>query len=168
MPEPELSETPGDVAAGPAKTEELAAKAQTYLTNWQRAEADFANFRKRNDQERQDAVTYANTSLVSALLPVLDDMERAFKSLDPSIAGVTLDGLKLVHRKLLATLEAQGLTAIPTESERFNPSLHEAIMHDEGEEGHILAELQKGYRYKGRVLRPALVKVGDGRKNQVS
>lgn len=167
-PEREANESPKEeqgAAAESQQLEEQAAKAQSYLANWQKAEADLVNLRRRTEQEKAELAAYANGTFVAALLPVLDDMERAFKGLEESgESGTWVEGLKHVHRKLFSTLEAQGLTAIPTEKQRFDPALHEAIMHEDGEEGQVLGELQKGYRYKGKVVRPALVKVGNGNK----
>ena len=101
--------------------------------------------------------------LVSSLLPILDDMERAFDSLDTNLAGLTwVEGLKLVYRKLVSTLEGQGLSSISTVGERFDPTLHEAVMQAAGEEGVVVGELQKGYRFHDRVIRPAMVKGGNG------
>ena len=139
-------------------------KADTYLANWQRAGADLANYRKKSDQDRQDQAMFANATIISSLLPVLDDMERAFDSMDTKIAGLTwVDGIRLIYRKLQAILEAQGLTPILTTDEAFDPKLHEAVMEVEGESGKVVSELQKGYRLRERVLRPAIVTVGRGR-----
>ncbi len=136
-------------------------KAETYLANWQRAGADLANYKKKTEQDKQDQAMFANAMLISSLLPVMDDLERAFDSMDTKIAGLTwVDGLRLIYRKLQATLEAQGLTPIPTTGERFDPKLHEAVMEVDGEPGKVVSQLQKGYRLRDRVLRPAIVTVG--------
>lgn len=138
-------------------------KADTYLANWQRAGADLANYKKKSEQDRQDQAIFTNAALISNLLPVLDDMERAFESMDTKIAGLTwADGLRLIYRKLQAMLEAQGLTPIRTVGEVFDPKLHEAVMEVEGESGKVISELQKGYKLRERVLRPAIVTVGRG------
>ena len=166
-PKREREETEPDDGAGEeagAETlDELTAQAEQYLENWKRAEADLINFKKKTDQERQGVSAFANAMLVSSLLPILDDMERAFDSLDANLAGLTwVEGLKLVYRKLQSTLESQGLTVITTVGERFDPTQHEAVMQAEGEDGVVVGELQKGYRFHDRVIRPAMVKVGDG------
>ena len=143
--------------------EEEKAKAEKYLGNWQRAEADFDNYRKRVEQEKSDLVRFANTSLILNLLPVLDDMERAFRSLPDKLAQMTwTDGIRLIHRKLQATLEAQGVSEIKAVVEPFDPAVHEAVAQGVGEEGKIVEELQKGYKLHGRVIRPAYVVVGKG------
>jgi len=160
--EPEKEEKEVDSSAEET-IEGRAAQAEQYLENWKRAEADLVNFKKKTEQERQGVSTFANAMLVSSLLPILDDMERAFDSLDTNLAGLTwVEGLKLVYRKLVSTLEGQGLSSISTVGERFDPTLHEAVMQAAGEEGVVVGELQKGYRFHDRVIRPAMVKVGNG------
>ena len=160
--EPEQEEKEAEPSAQETIAER-AAQAEQYLENWKRAEADLVNFKKKTEQERQGVSIFANAMLVSSLLPILDDMERAFDSLDANLAGLTwVEGLKLVYRKLLSTLEGQGLSVISTVGERFDPTLHEAVMQAAGEEGAVVGELQKGYRFHDRVTRPAMVKVGNG------
>lgn len=144
---------------------EAKAKAERYLANWQRAQADFINYKKRAEQEKNEVTDFANARLILNLLPILDDLERAFASLPPRILGLTwVDGIGLIYRKLQAVLEAQGLTQIKTKGETFDPKLHEAVMQEEGKEGIIIEELQKGYKLRERVLRPALVVVGKGKE----
>ena len=143
--------------------EEQAGKAEGFLANWQKAEAALANYKRRAEQEKQDLESFANAMLVASLLPVLDDLERAFDSLSADLAGLTwVDGVKLIYRKLQSILEAQGLSVINTVGEGFDPKLHEAVIQVEGEEGKVLGELQKGYKFRDRVIRPAMVKVGRG------
>lgn len=144
---------------------EAKAKAERYLANWQRAQADFINYKKRAEQEKNEVTDFANARLILNLLPILDDLERAFASLPPRILGLTwVDGIGLIYRKLQAVLEAQGLTQIKTKGETFDPKLHEAVMQEEGKEGIIIEELQRGYKLRERVLRPALVVVGKGKE----
>lgn len=143
--------------------EEEKTRVEKYLGNWQRAEADFDNYRKRVEQEKGDIVRFSNTSLILNLLPVLDDMERAFKSLPDKLGHMTwTDGIRLIQRKLQATLEAQGVSEIKAVGESFDPAVHEAVAQGAGEEGKIVEELQKGYKLHGRVIRPAYVVVGKG------
>ena len=138
-------------------------KADKYLYNWQRAEADLLNFKKRSEQERLEQAGFVNATLMANLLPVLDDLERALVSIFPSQAEVTwVEGIKLIYRKLQAALQAQGLAEIEAEGKVFDPSLHEAVLYGEGEEGKVVEVLQKGYKFRERVLRPAMVKVGRG------
>jgi len=142
-------------------------KAETYLANWQRAEADFSNYKKRAEQERNELGNSANAALILSLLPVLDDLERAFGSLPPESADRTwVEGMTLIHRKLRSILEAQGLTEIEAVGEPFDPSLHEAVAHHEGEEGVVIGEVQRGYKLKDKVLRPTLAVVGKGEQEK--
>jgi molecular chaperone GrpE len=181
MPENETMSQAGDVVAEEVAAEEAVdelnaiqkeleeAKAQAaeYLDGWQRARAEFANYRRRQDQERQELYRSANATLMSRLLPVLDDLERAFQTLPYGLLSLTwIDGVSLVHRKLEATLQAEGLAPVEVESgQPFDPQLHEAItreVHEDFEEGQVVAEVQKGYKLGERLLRPTLVRVSSG------
>ncbi|MEE9201771.1 MAG: nucleotide exchange factor GrpE [Dehalococcoidia bacterium] len=136
-------------------------KAEQYLAGWQRAQADYQNLKRRTEQEKEEAVGFANAMLILGLLPVLDDMERAFATISTELAGLTwVDGIRLIYRKLRAALEASGLSEIHAVGQPFDPNLHEAVVHQEGEEGQVLAELQKGYKLHDRVIRPTMVVVG--------
>ena len=139
---------------------EAKARSEEYLAGWQRAQADFQNFKRRAEEEWREATQSANGYLVASLLPVLDDLDRALQNAT-ALAGLTwVDGVRLIHRKLLATLEAQGLKEISAVGQAFDPRYHEAVLEADGDEGKVLAELQKGYTFGNRVVRPALVKVG--------
>jgi len=138
-------------------------KAEGYLANWQRAQADFINYKRRSEQEKEEISKFANSLLMLNLLPVLDDLERAFASIPPHLANLTwVDGIRLIERKLQASLEAQGLSLIKAIGEPFDPELHEAAMHSKGKEGIVIEELQKGYKLHDRVIRPTMVVVGNG------
>lgn len=140
-------------------------KAEKYLANWQRSQADFINFKKRTEQERGDNARLSNAILISTLLPVLDDLELALNNVSAKLQGFTwVDGIVLIHRKLHAILESQGMECIETEGKEFDPNFHQAVLYEDGEEGKIIEELQKGYMFHGRLLRPALVKVGKGKE----
>ena len=139
--------------------------AQKYLANWQRAEADFQNYKKRVEQERDENRRFASAALVMNTLPILDDLERALMSVDAHLAGLTwLDGVRLIYRKLQLILENAGVSAIEVEGQQFDPRYHEAVMHADGPEGKVLAEVQRGYKLYDRVLRPAMVVVGKGKE----
>ena len=141
-------------------------KAEKYLANWQRAEADLINFKKRSDQERAELATFANTTLVINLLPVIDDLERALENVPDELAKNNwINGITLIYRKLQAVLQAQGLTLIECEDAEFDPNFHEAVMCVEGEDGKIIEELQKGYTFCNRVIRPTMVKVGKSKES---
>jgi len=140
-----------------------AADPQRYLENWRRAEADFENYKRRVEQERAESAKFAGMALILNILPIVDDLERAFKSIPEKLAHLTwTDGIRLIHRKLQATLEAQGVTEIKALGETFDPSVHEAVGQTAGEEGKVVEEAQKGYKLHGRVIRPAFVIVGSG------
>ncbi len=142
-------------------------KAEKYLANWQRNQADFSNYKKRVEQEREELVKFANSSLILNLLPIIDDMERAFVSLPKQLAKFSwVDGIRLSYSKLRATLEAQGLSEIKAKGEQFDPHLHEAVARQEGEEGMVVEEIQKGYKLKDKVIRPSMVIVGEGKKTE--
>ena len=136
-------------------------RAERFLANWQRAQADYLNFKRRAEEEKQELTKYAGVSLAAVLLPVIDDLERALSSIPADLVRFTwVDGLFLIHRKLLAALESQGLRPIEAQGKPFHPRLHEAVLYGEGEEGKVLAELQRGYMFKDMILRPTLVTVG--------
>lgn len=143
--------------------EEEKEKAERYLANWQRSEADFINFKRRSEQERAEMADFANTALILDLLPILDDLERALGSMSDDFDGLTwVDGIRLISRKMKAVLEGRGLSVIEAEGEDFDPNLHEAVMCVDGEEGKVVEEIQKGYKIRDRVIRPTMVKVGKG------
>lgn len=143
-------------------------RAEKYLANWQRSQADLENYRKRSDQERGETVECANKLLVSDLLPVLDDLERAFASLPVELYEHNwTEGIRLIYNKIKAVLEAQGLAEIQAKGECFDPCWHEAAGQLEGEEGICVEEIRKGYKFRDRLLRPAMVMVGAGSKNRI-
>ncbi len=105
-------------------------KAEDYLANWQRTQADFINYKRRSEQEKEDISKFVNTALMLSLLPILDDLERAFTSIPNRIAKLSwVDGIRLIERKVQATLAAQGLSQIKATGEPFDPNFHEAAMH---------------------------------------
>lgn len=167
---PEAEAAPSESAqADPVEAsieEQLAAakeEARKYLGNWQRAEADFQNYKRRVEQERDENRRFASAALIINTLPILDDLERALGSLDARLAGLTwFEGVALIHRKLMLLLENAGVTVIQAEGQQFDPSVHESVTQAEGEEGKVLAEVQRGYKLYDRVLRPAMVVVGKG------
>ncbi len=147
--------------------EEAKAQAAEYLDGWQRARAEFANYKKRHEQERQELFKLANSTLISRLLPIFDDFERAFQTLPSNLLSLTwIDGVALIYRRLQAILDGEGLTPMETEGQSFDPLVHEAVTYEESaehQEGQIIGEVQRGYKLGDRVLRPALVRVAKGR-----
>ena len=166
-PRPEQDEGPteevDELTTLRQELEEQEAKAAEYLDGWQRARAEFANYKKRIEKEQEDIVKFANGVFIARLLPVIDDFERAFQTLPPNLMGMTwLEGIALIQRKLQMLLEQEGVTAIETEGQMFDPALHQAVTHEESEEheeGQIIGEVQKGYKMGDKVLRPSLVRV---------
>lgn len=157
----EAEETAEDIETLKQTLTDEKAKAEEYLANWQRAQADFTNYKRRAEQEKSGVTDFANAMFVRDLLTILDDLERAFVSVPRQLMGLTwVDGVRLIHRKFQAILEAQGLSEIEAKGQPFDPALHEAVMYGEGEEGIVIDEVQRGYKFKNRVIRPSLVVVG--------
>jgi len=142
-------------------------RAEANLANWQRSQADFINYKRRSEQEKEEIGKFATSILMLSLLPIVDDLERAFDSIPPHLAQLTwVDGIRLIERKLQASLEAQGLSPIKAIGEPFDPNLHEATMYRKGEEGIVIEELQKGYKLHDKIIRPAMVVVGNEEKEE--
>ena len=140
-------------------------RAEEYLANWQRSQADLANYRRRAEQEKSESIDYAKSALISSLLPVLDDMDRALAAVPAEDEGSSwTQGIRLIYNKLKSVLEAQGLSEVEAQGEPFDPHQHEAVMQREGEEGIVLEETRKGYKFRDRLIRPSLVVVGKGRE----
>ena len=139
------------------------AKAQSFYASWQRSAADFQNYKRRVEDERSETARLANAALVINLLPLVDDLERALQNVDAHLAGLTwVDGIRLIYRKFQAMLEMSGVQEIEADGQTFDPAYHEAVSQGPGEEGKVVAVVQKGYRLGDRVVRPAMVVVGSG------
>ncbi len=161
--EPAPSEAPDDVEALKVLLEDERGKAQSYMQNWQRAAADFQNYKRRVEEERSEVARFASAALIINLLPLIDDLDRALHNIDAHLAGLTwVDGIRLIHRKFQAILEMTGVEEIPADGETFDPSMHEAVSQGPGEENKVIAVVQKGYKLGDRVVRPAMVVVGQG------
>ncbi len=134
------------------------AERDEHLDRLQRLAADFDNYRKRAARDQAGVVARANERLITELLPVLDDLERALEVPDPHEEAQLIEGVRLVHRSLLGALQREGLAEIATDG-KFDPHVHEALLTQpsEADEGSVIQVLQKGYRLDGRVLRPARV-----------
>lgn len=134
---------------------------------WQRSAADFANYRRRTEQQREEELGLANEMLLLKLLGVADDFDRAVAHVPPDQQGSPwVEGIIAIDRKLRGLLESEGvMPSEPAEGRPFDPREHEAIATEETVEvpdGTVLRELQRGYRVRDRVLRPSLVSVGKG------
>ncbi len=152
---------PADVDGLRARLAQEQEKAQSYYASWQRAAADYQNFKRRVDEERSEVGRLANAALIINLLPLLDDLERALRTVDTKLVGLTwIDGIWLIYRKFQALLENAGVKEIEADGRPFDPKLHEAISEAPGEEGKVVSVVQKGYLLGDRVVRPAMVIVG--------
>lgn len=146
-----------------AQLEEEREKAQSFYASWQRSAADFQNYKRRIEEERSEMARLANATLLINLLPIMDDLERALHTVDAHLAGLTwVDGIRLIHRKFQAVLEMSGVQEIEADGRMFDPAQHEAVSQAPGDEGKVIAVVQKGYRLGDRVIRPAMVVVGSG------
>jgi molecular chaperone GrpE len=125
-----------------------------------RRQAEFDNFRKRSERERSDYLQYAAMDSVKELLPVLDDFERALRVEAPS--SDYAKGVEMIYNRMLETMKKLGLEPMETAGRLFDPHLHQAIERVEtadADDHTILGEFQRGYFFKGKLLRPAMVKV---------
>jgi len=153
--------------AAPALEEQLAAaqeEAGRNLEGWQRAAAELANFKRRQEEQMKLQRDRIKGEMLEGVISALDDMDLAFQNVPEEINGQLLgwvEGFRLVQRKLHKILDDQNVMPISTEGQ-FDPNVHEAVSYepsDTHQEGQIIAELRKGYQIGSRVLRPALVRV---------
>lgn len=163
-PEVEVLDTGAGSAPTPGETSsalaEMRAERDRYHDQWVRARADFENFRKRIDRERAEERSQAGAAIARDVLPVLDNLERALAN--ASEGDPFRDGVALIQRQLRDALTRAGLEPIETVGEMFDPVFHEAVVTERTsrfEPNRVLEEIQRGYLFRGRVLRPALVKV---------
>jgi len=153
---------------GPAKSAEeiagerdrLVEERNDLMDRLLRRQAEFDNFRRRAERERADLLEYANTETVRAMLPILDDFERALRVECPDRDYAR--GMELIYQRLSDALKKLGLEPIEAAGKKFDPHIHHAVemVETEEQEDHsILDEYQRGYNFRGRLLRPAMVKV---------
>ena len=142
------------------------AQASEYLDQARRATADLSNARKRMQREMDEVRASASERLLERLLPVVDDVERAFVNVPTDQSDSDwVNGFRMIQRKLWSLLETEGVTTVPAAGLSFDPGIHYAITHEgaEGyEAGQIIAEVAPGYRLNDKVLRPAMVRVAKG------
>ncbi len=168
MNPPEVSPDPnlpaetleGQLAAITTERDRLAAENAELSDRFLRARAEFENARRRGERERSDFLQFASMELVRDLVPILDDFERALKveTTDKEYAK----GVELIYQRLFETLKKMGLEPIDTAGKQFDPNLHQAVERvptEESEDQSILGEFQRGYNFKGKLLRPAMVRV---------
>ncbi|MEK4230056.1 nucleotide exchange factor GrpE [Solibacillus sp. FSL H8-0538] len=148
-----------------AKIGELEAKLADEEARYLRLRADYDNLARRSKLDREAAEKYRAQSLLTELLPVLDNLDRALQVEVASEEAASLyKGVEMVFKQLLEATNREGLEVIPAEGMSFDPNIHQAVMQEqdsEKEAGTVLRELQKGYKLKDRVLRPAMVSVNE-------
>jgi molecular chaperone GrpE len=156
--EPQVVDELEEHEGGEDRLAALEAERDGAIDRWKRAAADLENFRKRVARERTEVVTLANERLVTELLPILDDLERALAAVGEHEEATVEEGVRLVHRSLASLLERNGVREIETNG-KFDPHVHEALLSQpsDAEEGSVLDVVQKGYRLGDRVVRPARV-----------
>jgi len=159
VPEPTVEELGAQLQA-------VKALAAEHLASLQRTAADFANYKRRTAEDRERELGLASELLLRKILAIADDFDRALEAMPLDLKGVGwIDGIVLLDRKLRALLESEGVTTIEAVGKSFDPREHEAIASIPGTgkpDGEIVAEVQRGYRVRDRVLRPALVAVAGG------
>jgi molecular chaperone GrpE len=164
---PSRSRGGGATTADPeAELETLRAERVNYVDRLARLQAEFDNFRKRSMREQQDFRDYALAEALKSLLPILDSLDRALKTNATSVQEY-LSGIELIDKQFHDALSKLGVEPVPAEGEVFDPNLHQAVQMvdtDEVKDNHVIDELQRGYRIKDRLLRPAMVRVAHNSK----
>jgi len=158
-------ETPGAVADVEAEAPATQAKVEELTNDLKRMTADFSNYRKRNESERNEFAKFAKSDLISKILDVLDGFDRALATIPDELKGTPwVEGMWLLERKLRGILEAEGLKPVDSLGQPFDPYQHEAVAHvpSDQPEGTIITEHQKAYRLHDKLIRPALVTVSSG------
>jgi molecular chaperone GrpE len=165
--EPLVALDPGTIAPEQlTELKERAAKADEHWDRLLRTTADFDNFKKRAAREKQEAIKFANESLLQKLIPVLDNFDMALAATQTTGKGDAVQslqtGVNMIHQQLKAALTDAGLEELDAAGKPFDPNLHEAVSQQETEavpEGQVVQQLRKGYKFRDRLLRPASVVV---------
>ncbi len=158
--EPELDALEKRLEEAEVKARASEAKAAENLDGWQRAVAEFQNYKKRIDRDRESDKAIMKGDLIKRFLPVLDDLERALQNRPDDSSWAS--GIELIQRKLQQILEAEGLKRIEAEGQEFDPNFHEAISYEPADgvqSGRVIAVVQNGYMLGDYVARPAMVRV---------
>ncbi len=158
--ETSVAESAGESSAPGSELQKLKAERDSLLDRLARAQAEFENARRRASKEQQDFRDYALADSIKSLLPVVDSLERALQV--QSDAAELRGGVELIYKQLLAALAKLSVNPIVSKGEAFDPRYHEAIeMVETGDapDHQVIEELQRGYEFKDRLLRPAMVKV---------
>ena len=133
-----------------------------YTNSLKRLQADFENYIKRTEKEKQELMQLANYKLIMKLLTIIDDFEASLKVIKKEGNKDVIEGIEMVFNNLYKVLEAEGVKPINVNGEKFDPYKHEAIdkvISNEHEEGLILEEIKKGYTYQNKIIRPSMVKI---------
>ncbi|MCL7452304.1 MAG: nucleotide exchange factor GrpE [Anaerolineae bacterium] len=161
-----IDEPEDEVTALLQELEESKEKQAEYLDGWQRARAELANARKRFQREQEQAYRNAKADVLVRLLPIMDDLERAFEAIpEDELQTNWIEGMKLVLRKFEMLLKQEGVAPIEAAGQEFDPYYHQAVTHETSgtvPDGHVIEEVQKGYKVDDRVLRPSIVRVSSG------
>jgi len=163
-PAAEAAGAPGEATAA-ALTEdvqEIARERDDYYDRLLRKTAELENYRKRVERERRELAEYAAADILTELLPLIDDLERALVADSETGAEAYRKGVELIHAQMLELLRKRGVTPIEAVGHQFDPYLHQAVTHEAAPghpEGEVVEELRRGYKLRGRLLRPAMVKV---------
>jgi molecular chaperone GrpE len=163
--EHELPATEGPETQPEAELEKLRNERDQYLDRLARLQAEFDNFRKRTAREQLEYRDYAVAEALRSFLPILDSLDRAAKS-DASDIEQIRSGIQLIDRQFHDALAKLGVQPIPAEGQPFDPNFHQAIQMedtDEAPDNTVIGELQRGYKIKDRLLRPAMVRVARGK-----
>ncbi|MBW4436671.1 MAG: nucleotide exchange factor GrpE [Pleurocapsa minor GSE-CHR-MK-17-07R] len=143
--------------------EALKVAAQQYMEGWQRERAEFANYKRRTEQERLTIFQDARADVLKKIIPIVDDFDRAVANIPEPIAkDPWVTGTAMIQRKLYKLLEDFGVTPVDPTGEPFDPNFHEAVMsedHDTIESGHVIEVMQRGFKAGDKMIRAALVKV---------
>lgn len=148
-----------------AQNDELAEELEAVKDLARRKQAEFENFRKRSDRERSETIKYAAAGLMGEILPVLDNLERAIEASQAGTDENFREGVEIIYRQLRETLLKQGLEEVDAREASFDPHIHEAVGRvetDDRPDGTVIEVFLKGYRFKERLLRPAMVSVAIG------
>ena len=168
LPPAEGGDDPAPQSAGTAAAEEpqsemerIRAERAAYLDRAARIQAEFENYRKRSEKQQQEFKEYALAGAMTTLLPILDSLDRALNTKAASLEDFH-SGIELIDKQFHDALAKLGVQPVPAEGEPFDPNVHQAIQMvdtEEVEDNHVLDELQRGYKLKDRLLRPAMVRV---------
>lgn len=156
-------QTPGEISGEAPPREQERTPADDFQDKYLRLMADFQNYKRRSEKERTEVHAFSNEKIITHLLGVLDNFERALAQ-EPGEEAPFREGMGMIAEQFVQVLKKEGLEEIKAINEPFDPRLHHAIMMDssgDNSSGHVTDVLQKGYLFKGKVIRPAVVKVAE-------